>query len=257
VRVFKTDYQSGKEGFSEIAKSESDDRGRYRIFGVPAGSCYLSAVPAFGNRGLSSDSGSYLQTFFPGVLDFSQATAVEVDPGTELENTNFKLSRIATVRVRGQITNLQAASVSLFPIGAVPFAHIYSVDAANGKFEFKSVPAGEYNLAVLDSSSMRQHPRWVRQALTLGNADIDGIAVTLPPSASIDGRIIDEGGSRINWSEMGVRVEPVYPNNVTYGRTAASIASHLFLSKTGPRGPNGQSTMECEDTSSATPVRWS
>lgn len=146
--------------------------------------------------------------------------------GQEVENINLRLSRVGTVRVRGQVTSTSVAGVgvSLRPAGDMPFAVWYQGKITDGKFEIGSVPPGAYNLVVTDSSAGMQHLRWVRRSLTVGNADVDGIAVGLPAAGSIEGKIVVEAGGKVDPDHVHLRVEPAAPNNVLFGNGVAQLA---------------------------------
>src|SRR6185369_6710580 len=76
---------------------ETDDRGVYRVFGLPPGRYVVSA--GTGGESVAADVNnrrfSYPRTFHPSVIEEAKATVVEVATGGEIANVDITLSRRA------------------------------------------------------------------------------------------------------------------------------------------------------------------
>ncbi|HEY1404178.1 MAG TPA: carboxypeptidase regulatory-like domain-containing protein, partial [Pyrinomonadaceae bacterium] len=74
---------------------ETDDRGIYRIFGLPPGRYLVSAGMAGQGvgAGLRGRRVSYMRTFHPNATEEARATPVEVAPGGEASNINITMTR--------------------------------------------------------------------------------------------------------------------------------------------------------------------
>jgi protocatechuate 3,4-dioxygenase beta subunit len=86
---------------------QTDDRGVYRIYGLPAGRYKVSVGidPADG-VGPSNGRTVYRQTFYPDVTDTAKATIVEISEGSESENIDIKVGRSAeTYGVAGRVVD--------------------------------------------------------------------------------------------------------------------------------------------------------
>jgi Carboxypeptidase regulatory-like domain/BlaR1 peptidase M56 len=79
----------------------TDDRGQFRLFGLPPGTYYVSAVA----EPLTSGPGIMLlippsplrdMRFYPGTRDQSEAAGVTVDAGQEIDDLSFPLTRSGT-----------------------------------------------------------------------------------------------------------------------------------------------------------------
>ena len=73
--------------------AETDDRGVYRLYGLPAGRYTVSLTPRLPPGAAREAGGSASVTFYPGVTDESKAEAVEVKAGGEVENVDITLGR--------------------------------------------------------------------------------------------------------------------------------------------------------------------
>ena len=85
----------------------TDDRGVYRLFGLPAGRYRISAG-SDPNNGFSSNGarGYFLQTFYPDTNDATKATIIELTEGSEAANIDIRLGhRSATFSIAGRVVD--------------------------------------------------------------------------------------------------------------------------------------------------------
>ena len=99
-----------------LGSAATNDLGEYRIGGMLAGKYYLSAMPlpnfqmfamrktAEGKDPTATQT-SYLRTFYPGVVDRTQASTIELKAGAETP-MDFSLSRKHAASVRGRVLGL-------------------------------------------------------------------------------------------------------------------------------------------------------
>ena len=83
-------------------------------------------------------------------------------------------------------------------------------------------PPGAYNL--LASAGTPERRLWVRRPVTVGNADVEGLEITIPPPGFLEGRVAIEGDPRADLSKITVRVLPAYPNTTVLGNASAKPA---------------------------------
>ncbi len=120
----------------------TDDRGIYRLYGVPAGH-YKVSVGTNSNSGVvtTGPRGYYKQTFYPDTNDATKATVVELNEGGETANIDIVVGRRAsTYRVSGRIVDAdtqEPMSASQVAYGFMPkdatFFGAYMILPVNSK----------------------------------------------------------------------------------------------------------------------------
>ena len=93
--------------------STTDDRGEFRIFGVPPGDYVIVARFDASDLG-SRDRVRYVPTDYPGTPVAGEAQRVTVGAGQEVPGITFALARAATATVRGIIRSSGHASFGPF-----------------------------------------------------------------------------------------------------------------------------------------------
>jgi len=86
---------------------QTDDRGIYRLYGLPAGR-YKVSVGSNPNGGFSGNGarGYFPQTFYPDTTDATKATIVEVGEGDEATNIDIRLGhRAAAFSIAGRVVD--------------------------------------------------------------------------------------------------------------------------------------------------------
>ena len=96
--------EAGQPTLASVSTTDSDDRGEFRLTGLPAGRYYVSAFdPAFAHVGDETGSLHYGATYFPGVLSTADATPVAVVAGVEPSALSFALKLVHPARISGRI----------------------------------------------------------------------------------------------------------------------------------------------------------
>jgi protocatechuate 3,4-dioxygenase beta subunit len=89
---------------------QTDDRGIYRLYGLPAGR-YKVSVGTSPNSGFSSSGarGYFPQTFYPDTTDATKAAVVEISEGGEAANIDIRLGhRSATFSISGRVVDSES-----------------------------------------------------------------------------------------------------------------------------------------------------
>jgi hypothetical protein len=180
---------------------QTDDRGIYRMFGVPAGR-YRVAVGQTGNDLYRTMGGrpSYKQTFHPDVTDPAKATLVEVSEGLEITNVDISVGRAqqtfaASGRVvesgTGQpVANLRFGIRMLNEEGG-------SADSTNatsnsqGEFRIENLPPGKYEVMVMPF----QGSDFLSDSVPFEilNQNVIGLLLKASIGASVSGKVLLEG----------------------------------------------------------------
>ena len=99
VEVLRGQYQAGRRRLVSAGPSRlTDDLGRYRLYGLPAGEYIVSA--AVGHVS-SDDLPGYGRAYFPGTPNPSYAQYVSVGLAQDVGFVDFSMSRTRTARVAG------------------------------------------------------------------------------------------------------------------------------------------------------------
>lgn len=155
VTLMRWRYFKGKRQLMPFGFAQTDDRGQYRIFGVPDGRYFVSATMQQNTYGVvANDSAepSYAPTYYPGTNDVSQATLVNIRAGDDQGGFNFRLLPGRAVRVSGILRRASGepaseSFVQIWPRGLVgPIRNQYQMADAKGNFSFASVLPGAYVL---------------------------------------------------------------------------------------------------------------
>jgi protocatechuate 3,4-dioxygenase beta subunit len=175
----------------------SDDRGIYRLFGLPAGK-YKVAV-------FSISASRSTRVYHPGTTDEGQAKFVEVTPGGVVENVNVKVSRPSqTFEVAGRVADesgqpVPNVRVEYFytPLGGdtKPSArqHGMGVVDAHGEFRLKELPPGSYTITVQTDYGVERSWYGEPAQLELRDGSVTGLELKVRRGGSVSGTVVVEG----------------------------------------------------------------
>jgi protocatechuate 3,4-dioxygenase beta subunit len=220
----------GRKLLAPAGGASTNDLGEYRIFGLAPGQYYLTATynqprtqPALRDSSTKPPpEEGYVPTYYPGSLDMAAAAALEVAPGAELRGMNIAIAKARTVRIRGHVNNpgdrtRQPAAVILSPRdqpGAFGGPGRSEVDA-QGNFEIRGVRPGAYWLVAVTYHGDRAAN--ARQAIDVGNTNVDDIVLTLIPGVELAGQIKAEGPEGTNLSNIFITLQVHAQAGVDYG----------------------------------------
>jgi carboxypeptidase family protein len=180
----------------------TDDRGYYRIFGLPAGR-YLVSVGR-GPQGFSSTAGRriiYPQTFHPDATEESKAEVIELSEGGEATGVDIAVAdpKLAFI-VSGRVVDAQTGQ----PVTAIDISYrkvleedgriggwamSMSRSDANGGFQI-SLPPGEYSLfGGRSGGDYFTDPAPIK----VDDKDVSGVEIKARRGATISGVVMMEG----------------------------------------------------------------
>lgn len=189
----------------------SDDRGEFRMFGVPVGKYALGCVPSGAGRGLvvRINRTGPVPVFFPEAPDPDSAQLIEIKAGTRLEGLTIKSRSAPLFMLQGRVTGAageQAMGVhvtvqqaSWGPLMGVGRGSAVMRDG--GEFALGPLPPGSYSLF---AQQVRLGPaaEGVRRGaerlagvahVTLVDRDVEGVTIQLGPGAQIEGVVVVDG----------------------------------------------------------------
>jgi hypothetical protein len=225
VRVRATMIRNAKNEASPMStfvfsERTTDDRGIYRIFGLPQGTFLVhaggaSSVQTFSLTPYDSD----MPTYAPSSTR-DNAAEVSVRAGEEtIADIRYRREPGHSVSGSATLSGSGNAQISLTAVGSVtPIASAFQMPGVRG-FAFHGIGDGEYDVVAQEVKSitaaspelLMSEPR----RITVKGADVTGIELVTRPLGSISGRIIlepakvpaCEGKRRPLFAEMLVRVE--------------------------------------------------
>jgi len=205
VRVERIGWSHGRRrlvSVTGVASRQTDDRGRFRIFGLLPGRYVIGAVVGEPVPGWeTADIPGYLRTYFPGSSGAAEAQLVEVTDDADALNTEFPLVRGRASRVAGRVFLASGAPFDgtvwlnqTARSGAITNVPVRQRTRADGSFEFTRLAPGEY---VIQAATSREgtsvEGEFGVTFVPVGGTDVTNATVRMSPGSSIAGRITFDG----------------------------------------------------------------
>jgi uncharacterized protein (DUF2141 family) len=208
VSAMRYAMQNGTRRLAASASATTDDRGVYRIYGLPPGDYLVGAAAnaaAFNapsselrlldERTRAERTVAFASTYFPGTAIAAEAVNVTLGRGEERGDVDFALQLVTTARVEGTVTttdgqlaaagtqvNLLASSDTVFP-GTASSGFRSARVGADGAFTFADVPPGAYTVIARSAAPLT----WATTDLVVDGENISGISLGLQPAMTLSG----------------------------------------------------------------------
>ena len=186
-------YPSGKS-----YQNMTDDRGVYRVYGVPTGTYVVSADGSVEERSLRMTVNGFakdLPTYAPS-SNRESADEISVRIGEEVSDVNIRYRGERGHKISGIVGGLRddnrGISVDLTPTVESGLRQSKQFQGTGREFTLEGIPDGDYNLAATAYWSDNTHRQSEPIFLKVRGADIDGLELTAVPLASINGRVVLE-----------------------------------------------------------------
>lgn len=193
----------------------SDDRGIYRVFGLPPGTYAIAAGSSEAERSMNRGLGvHYERCFHGGSPTFEEAKQVELATGGEAQGIDIVLKRMADgYTIRGRV--IQSGSKQPVPNALV--RHSFkraggfggsSVVAASesGEFSIQNVATGSYAVTAVVRSSDEGSFTSDAVEVNVVDRDLNDILIELKPAATVKGFIAPlESEAGLDLSSFGDR----------------------------------------------------
>lgn len=271
VTVLRSQYVRGEKQLTPAGADQSDDRGQFRVFGLPPGDYFVSATAGGLERIITqfaqlvapgaapeqtTDSTGYAPTYYPGVITSSDAGRLKLAASQELGGVDFSIQVVPLATVRGVVaggTGMVVLVADTGIAGAGPGRggagrgglggaiggallggqNLRTPTQADGSFAIPNVTPGKYTIiARVDGGS--GDPKMAIQSLVVTGEEV---MVALTPASGVDlsGTITLEGGTTsVPKTFAGFRV-----NLAALDSTAAVGRA----GRPGEPGENGRFTM--------------
>jgi len=197
VSLARRRYIDGTRRWVPESGSATDDRGEFRIFGVPPGEYVIIAMFNATELGLR-DRVRYVPTCYPGTPEASGAQRVTVGPGQEVPGITIALARAATATVRGVVRASGQASFGPFTFVS---AREISAPQADGRAE-TAIAAGDGSFAIagllpgayiVEGRSL-SGSEFASVEVVVDGSDVVGVTLMLSKGATARGRISFDTG---------------------------------------------------------------
>ena len=236
-----------RAGGNSFSQWLTDDRGVYRVFGLPAGTYLVSAGGASFSQGFSLDPyGLDVPTYAPSST-FDTAAEISVRSGEEVNaDIRYRGERGHVVSGSMKIADTSSGSLTLTAAGRMttPLT-AFQLPSVRG-FQFSGVSDGEYDVVGTEIKSPRSAAAvvpeiWVSEPkrIVVKGADVTGLELAPRPLPSIGGRIVleaskmaeCEGKRRPLFAEMAVFLQRPEKEN-------GEEKTPLFLRHPEPSSPD-------------------
>jgi hypothetical protein len=250
VSALREVYEEGKRNLSIATTVETNDLGEYRLFGLPPGRYFVSALYAhwnrFGDNGAESGDAEaspqgYAKMYYPGTPDAAQANAIVVRAGEEIPSVEMLMREVLVYRIRGHVYNQithkpgVGTTVMLMPKTTGREWELNDqqsmVQKPDGSFEIPEVLPGSYVLIAYWFDEGKVYSS--RTSLDLGNADVDGLDVTIGAGTSINGRVVWDGRPNLDKDELTVMPTPKDSRLAFIGGTRVNQNNSFTLKDVG------------------------
>jgi Carboxypeptidase regulatory-like domain len=201
VRVRLARDESGRS-YGDMGRyydNTTDDRGVYRVYGLPSGTYVVSADGGVEDRSLRRMSvngfANDLPTYAPS-SSREDASEINVRTGEEISDVNIRYrgERGSTISgiLQGLPENNRGFSVRLTSLVEGGRWWDNQFQGASSEFAIDGVPDGDYNLEAMAYWSDLTRRKSEPILLHIRGADIEGLALAVLPLASINGRVVLE-----------------------------------------------------------------
>jgi hypothetical protein len=209
VTVLRQQYIRGERQLTPSGADQSDDRGQFRVFGLPPGDYYVSATAGgigqivrqfIGPQGgvdQAPPSSGYAPTYYPGVITAADASRVKLAPSQELTGIDFQLQIVPLATVRGIVVG-GSGMVMLVPeggsmagggrggpggvLGAALGGGLRGATRSDGSFSIPGVTPGKYTIIARADGGANGGARTALQPLVVSGEEV---SVTLTPSPGV------------------------------------------------------------------------
>ncbi len=187
--------------------NSTDDRGVFRLFGIPAGQYLVSAGDAGGGgpRGFGNFRQRYPVTYYPGVLVEAEAQAVDVTEGNETKDIEIRLGEpLPTYEAKGKVvdaitgTPVVGVQVAYRQVsrnqrggGGMPMNSSNERTNLDGEFLITGIEKGSYQISVQGDQNTDYYSEQV--AFEVADADAANIEIKASRGATINGSVVIEG----------------------------------------------------------------
>ena len=189
----------GRRRLSPIGGAATNDLGEFRIFALPPGEYYVSAMFS-GEFGDSNDRASYAPIYYPGTADPDLAERVTVASGQTVTDLLLTLLPVRTARVSGTAVDSEGGPLTGFLVAEPTRSRVARMDSRtalvqpDGSFTIGGLTPGEYRLLVRGIPMLGSSEKATASAtVTVGGDDVTGVRLVAAKPVIATGKVVLSG----------------------------------------------------------------
>lgn len=207
VQVLRYSFQNGTRRLAPagggFGPNRTDDRGEFRLYGLPPGQYYVSARPEnFMQPDGAAEASAPALSYYPNSPDPGGAQRVTVAAGRETAGINISLVGTRVVRVRGRAVQSNGEPFAGSFVNFMQrdesgggFSRSGARIAADGSFEALNVQPGRYRLTVRQPNAREDDDSEVGMAsIVVGYEDLDNVTIVGARGAILRGSFVTDEG---------------------------------------------------------------
>lgn len=227
VQLMSYRTMQGKRQLVPSSGASTNDLGEYRVFGIAPGKYFLSVIQrdrgmAYGGVDRSAaqapDEG-YPTTYYPGTLDLSGATQLNIATGSMMQGMDVTLRKVRTFRIKGRVTGfapgVRGGDVSVMPKGTSSnFAFAFDRNHAmwrgpTGEFELRGVRPGTYVITAQGWEPPSKQSIG-KETIEVGDRDVESVTIAISPGVEVSGtlRIESDVPTEAKLEEISIALMP-------------------------------------------------
>jgi hypothetical protein len=207
VTLVKLDERGRKQQFysPNYQMRQTDDRGVYRLYGLPAGRYLVSAGRDLKEIEYRDSRLIYARVWYPDATDEAQATVIELEAGKEVTGIDLRLREAAkTYEAQGRV--IDAATGKPAPGVSVgqgklnedgrslhEFQFDGTLTGAQGEFRLNGLTPGKYAASAYFQGERENYSDLVRFEISEDN--MTGLEIRIHRGASLSGTVVIEGAT--------------------------------------------------------------
>ena len=205
--------------------ASTNDIGEFRLFGLPPGQYYLSAMMRNFSFGDSDERTGYAQTYYPGTASPAEAQRIKVDLGQSVSDVNMTLITERTSRISGSVADSQGRPVAMGNVMAMPRggSGMFFGPSANaqikpdGTFTISGVAPGDYSLRANVGFSASGDVEFAVADVTASGDDISGVHLMTSKMVTATGRVVAQDAAAAQSLRLPIRLftTPANPDDST------------------------------------------
>ncbi len=202
-----TNRQTGMYAVNLGSNFQTDDRGIYRMYGVPAGRYKLAVGQNAFAPGQRSSGPTYSQTFYPDVTDIAKAGVIELSEGGEASNIditvgrplqNFTASgRVVDAATDEPVGNLVLLLETILSDGRAFYSGNELKCNSRGEFHTSNLTPGKYSVALAPQQN-EDTPVAKELTFEIFDQDVTGLIIRTSTGGSVAGTVVLDGPSDKN-----------------------------------------------------------